>query len=229
MTFCFVVIFIFCLRLYFDLFVFFFFWSYFIWLTWSRIHFLCADRYQIATGVYEYQRKKSQVVHWFQMSVTHCVDPCDKKEHNTKSLLCVLYSIVMNMKINDQLCCMMLGFFLFDYKSFCRLFLFCCYQIYIQIRFQSIWIIQQLSWNGFYIMQIELNNCFGFFSMQRTSVDHFIAWKRGKVYEMRFSGHFTNFVYFNTLNNTCFGKKFVSTVIEKGARFGYFKKNCLNF
>lgn len=40
--------------------------------------------------------KNSGVVHWFLNKIAHCVDPCDKKEHNTNRLyIWLLYAVAM--------------------------------------------------------------------------------------------------------------------------------------
>lgn len=172
MTFCFVVIFSLSFHLFW--FVCFFFRRISCDFTWFHVHFLCADMYQIAMNARE--RKKTQQIErraLISNELTHCVDPCDKKEHNTNRALyrLLLYFAVMNMW--KQLCrcwdfsCLNISRFtratawLYELAAivfFHALFCFMLSNLYSNVRSQSYSYHETV-----YIMQIGLNNCFGFF------------------------------------------------------------------
>lgn len=191
----------------------FFFWLYFIWLTWSRIHFLCADRYQIATGVYEYKKKKKEAkscidFKWALLTaLTHVI------KRSTTPISTVSTLLRRNEYENRWPTVVWCWDFSYSIINRFQFIFVSCYQIYIQI-----WSSQFESYNSYHETVFFLYNAnrieqlFRFFNAM--SVDHFVALEtRKSIWNEIFGPFHRNFVYFNTLNNTWF-KQF-----EKGARF----------
>lgn len=205
---------LFCVILRNSICLFFFFWfsPYFIWLTWFHIYtfYVQIGNKLLRTIRIEKNPSRAFCFCFFffvcyccrccSNELTYCVDPCDKKEHNTPIGFIHISTLLGRNEYenSDQLCDA--GIFpswihrleLWLLTSNVWLF-FHCFSLSLCVLLSS-WYLNvrvasnrtQLLWKRILCNANQLNNCFGHL------VAVWIIGKYGKVFEMRFSGHFTH-------------------------------------